>query len=76
MTTKKFSLSCTIVNALIMTAIISFTLTIMNNGIHNFSVLPWIRSWMIAFLLVFILSLFLPKWVRFTMSKMIKVNER
>lgn len=74
MNTKKFNWSCNIVNAFIMTAIISSTLTIVNTGIHDFSFLPWIRSWIIAFVLVVTLSLFLPKVVRLLMSKLIQVN--
>lgn len=74
-TNKKFMLICTLVNALIMTAIISSTLTILNAGIENFSFLPWLRSWGIAFILVFGSTFFLPKLVRGMIGRIIQVKE-
>ena len=75
MTNKTFTLFCTIINALIMTAIISYTLTIVNVGLQNFNFPIWLRSWFIAFLLVFALSFYLPKWIRLLISKVIVIKE-
>ncbi|WP_407938566.1 DUF2798 domain-containing protein [Niallia nealsonii] len=56
-----------------MTAIISFTLTFLN--VQPFRVSAWYKSWLIAFILVYTTSFFLPKIVKKFISKIIKVEE-
>ncbi|SDD47585.1 Protein of unknown function [Terribacillus halophilus] len=72
---KTHRILCSVVTATIMTAIISFTLTAVNSGLHAFPYVTWFRSWIIAFLLVFTISFFLPKFVIRHVSRIIKVKE-
>ncbi|WP_373554091.1 DUF2798 domain-containing protein [Terribacillus saccharophilus] len=58
-----------------MTAIISFTLTAVNSGLHAFQFSNWLRAWIIAFSLVFAISFFLPAFVNRHVSKIIRIKE-
>jgi Protein of unknown function (DUF2798) len=72
---KTHRIVCSFVTAAIMTAIISFTLTAVNSGLHAFPYHTWFRSWIIAFLLVFTISFFLPKLVHRHVSRVVRIKE-
>ncbi|QXE00276.1 DUF2798 domain-containing protein [Terribacillus sp. DMT04] len=72
---KTHRIVCSFLTAAIMTAIISFTLTAVNSGLHAFSYHTWFRSWIIAFLLVFTISFFLPKLVHHHVSRVVRIKE-
>ncbi len=67
---------CGAVTAAIMTAIISFTLTAVNSGLHAFQLSNWLaRMRLIAFSLVFAISFLLPAFVNKHVSKIVRIKE-
>lgn len=65
----------TIFYAGILTAIVSLSLTLINAGIDHFYVVSWFRSWLIAFVIVFTCSFFLPSIVRKSLNKVTVIKE-
>ncbi|ALS36838.1 hypothetical protein ABID30_001962 [Enterococcus rotai] len=72
---KKYNLFFTIFYAGTLTALVSLTLTLINAGIDNFNFVSWLRSWLIAFAIVFACSFFLPSVVRKSLNKIITIKE-
>jgi len=72
---KKYNLLFTFFYAGTLTALVSLTLTLMNAGIENFYFANWVKSWFIAFAIVFVCSFFLPSMVRKLLNKIITTKD-
>ncbi|WP_445448620.1 DUF2798 domain-containing protein [Enterococcus faecalis] len=62
-------------NFFITTGIISLILTLLNLKGHGFILLGWLKSWGVAFLVIFVLSFFLPKLISTLVNKYYRKKE-
>lgn len=58
--TKKQRFLTSLINALIMSLLMSFTMTMVNMGPDKFHLMAWARAWLISFIVAFPISYFLP----------------
>ncbi|MGX7153753.1 DUF2798 domain-containing protein [Enterococcus rivorum] len=68
---KKRTLLSKSLNLLVTTALISFTLTLVNSGTNNFSYFIWLRSWLVAFVVILFLSSILPQRITTLVTRFI-----
>lgn len=73
MNLKTHNIISGIITSAIMTAVVSFTLTVLN--VKPFNVWSWYKSLLVAFTLVFAISFFLPKMVKKFLTKIISPKE-
>ncbi|EAF5120131.1 DUF2798 domain-containing protein, partial [Listeria monocytogenes] len=60
---KKEELFIHLITTLILTMIMSFVITIVNTGLENFRYLSYLKSLLIAFVLINVLLFIIPKFI-------------
>ncbi|MCJ1973938.1 DUF2798 domain-containing protein [Lactococcus carnosus] len=54
---------------MINTCVLSFTMTVLSQGIHAFSIQGWLTSWLLAYLIIIPLSLTTPYLVQLCFTR-------
>ena len=65
-----------VITILLTTAIISFTLTFLNNEQKTFPFYAWLETWKLVFLLAYLISLFLPGFIKKSASFIFKIKDQ
>ena len=65
-----------VITILLTTAIISFTLTFLNNEQKTFPFYTWLGTWKLVFLLAYLISLFLPGFIKKSASFIFKIKDQ
>ena len=64
------------VTILLTTAVISISLTFLNNEQKNFPFNAWLETWKLVFILAYLISLFLPGLIKKSASLIFKIKDQ